>query len=478
MASLFRARGSDTLRKQLFLWVTIPMFVLIPLDTSILYKVGIHFVNQSFDDSLEDMANDVIAMMNESGKSPETYRMSDETQSVLFSNQYDKTYYAVYNAMGKFISGNLSLPFPVKQLSKNKCFKFSTIRHERVRLLAVKSVYQDKLHQAHPYFIVIAETLNKRSNLRSRILLAIILPQIMLMLVCGVMLLWGVTKGLAPLNELNEEISKRSSTQLDPVMLKNVPEEAMVLINSINLLIGRLRNAILAQNQFIADAAHQLRTPIAGIQAQVELALKQTPAQRPLAMISESVFKLTHLVNQLLRLSHNQPEAANVIELTPVNLLTLAQETCAEVIHFALQKHIDLGFESSTHQSTPDFEIFGDSQRLKVMLLNLLDNAIRYTPNGGKVTLSLTALENAIELRVEDNGVGIPAAEHDMIFERFHRVLDNSQEGSGLGLSIVKEIVILHGANIEVASAGNAAGTMMTVRFSKQIKHPEPTNVF
>lgn len=476
MASLFRSRGSDTLRKQLFLWVTIPMFVLIPLDTSILYKVGIHFVNQSFDDSMEDMANDVVAMINESGRNPETFSMSKETEGVLFSNQYDKTYYAIYNATGKLLSGNLPLPFRVKNLSKSKCFKSSVIQHERVRLLTVKSVHLGLQQKAQPYFVVIAETLHKRHNLRSRILLAIVLPQIILMIVCGAMLLWSVTKGLEPLHELNEEIAKRSSTQLDPVMLKNVPEEAMVLINSINLLMGRLRNAILAQNQFIADAAHQLRTPIAGIQAQVEVALKQERT-RPLVMISESVFKLTHLVNQLLRLSHNQPEAANVIELVPVNLFTLAQETCAEVIHFALQKHIDLGFESSSRQLTPDFEVFGDSQRLKVMLLNLLDNAIRYTPDGGKVTLALTALEDCIELRVEDNGVGIPENEHEMIFERFHRVLDNSQEGSGLGLSIVKEIAILHGADIAVASAGKGAGTIMTVRFNRKIKPSEPQHV-
>jgi two-component system, OmpR family, sensor histidine kinase TctE len=121
--------------------------------------------------------------------------------------------------------------------------------------------------------------------------------------------------------------------------------------------------------------------------------------------------------------------------------------------------------------------VFGDSQRLKVMLLNLLDNAIRYTPDGGKVTLALTALEDCIELRVEDNGVGIPENEHDMIFERFHRVLDNSQEGSGLGLSIVKEIVILHGADIAVASAGKGAGTIMTVRFNRKVKPSEPQHV-
>lgn len=472
MAKLFRLSSGYTLRKQLFLWVTIPMFVLIPLDTTILYKVGIHFVDQSFDDSMEDMANDVIAMINESGKSPQIFKMSQETQEVLFSNQYDQTYFAIYNARGTFLSGNLALPFKSKKLSKNKCFKFLNLNHERVRLLKMKSLYQGQ-----PYFVLIAETLHKRSNLRSRILLAIILPQVLLMLVCSVMLLWGVTKGLAPLNELNDEISKRSSTQLDPVMLKNVPEEAMVLINSINLLMGRLRNAILAQNQFIADAAHQLRTPIAGIQAQVELALKQDQTARPLTMISESVAKLTHLVNQLLRLSHNQPEAANVIELNPVNLFKLAQECCAEVIHFALQKKIDLGFESSESSSTDDFEVVADQQRLKVMLLNLLDNAIRYTPEGGKVTLSLLSHAQMIELRVEDNGVGIPETEHEMVFERFHRVLENSQEGSGLGLSIVKEIVILHGASIEVSQVGDGPGTIMTVRFRKQRPHAGQRNV-
>lgn len=474
MASLFRLNSRYTLRQQLLLWVIIPMFVLIPLDTTILYNVGIHFVNQSFDESLEDMANDVVAMINESGKSPEAFKMSDETEGVLFSNQYDKTYYAIYSASSTFLSGNQNLPLRARHVAKSKSFKLTEINHQPVRMLMLKSTYQNNAHQTHPYFIVIAETLNKRSNLHSRILLAIILPQIILMLVCGAMLFWGVTQGLAPLNELNNEIAKRSSTQLDPVMLENVPGEAVVLINSINLLMGRLRNAIQAQNQFIADAAHQLRTPIAGIQAQVELALKEEKSQRPLTMISESVFKLTHLVNQLLRLSHNQPEAANVIELAPVNLFTLSQETCAEVIHFALQKHIDLGFESSSRQLTADFEIFGDNQRLKVMLLNLLDNAIRYTPDGGKVTLALTALEDCIELRVEDNGVGIPENEHEMIFERFHRVLDNSQEGSGLGLSIVKEIVILHGADIEVASAGKGTGTIMTIRFKRKIKPSEP----
>jgi len=469
MANLLRLNSRYTLRRQLLLWVIIPMFVLIPLDTTILYKVGIHFVNQSFDDSLEDMANDVIAMIKESGKNPESFRMSDETEGVLFSNQYDKTYYAIYNSSTAFLSGNLKLPLKVRHASKSKCFKHAEINHQRVRMLTLKSTYQDNAHQSHPYFVVIAETLNKRSNLHNRILLAIILPQLMLMLVCGAMLFWGVTQGLAPLNELNDEISKRSSTQLDPVMLKNVPEEAMVLIKSINLLMGRLRNAILAQNQFIADAAHQLRTPIAGIQAQVELALKQESSQRPLSMIGDSVFKLTHLVNQLLRLSHNQPEAANLIELKPVDLLALAQDSCVEVIHFALRKNIDLGFESHAYQAIPDFEIVGDKSRLKVMLLNLLDNAIRYTPNGGRVTLLLTELESTIELRVEDNGIGIPEAERDMVFERFHRVIDNSQEGSGLGLSIVKEVIALHGASINIESAANASGTVIIVRLRKKV---------
>lgn len=467
MARLVTGRGRYTLREQLLLWVTLPMLVLILLDTTILYKVGIHFVNQSFDDSLVDIANDIVAMMNESGKRPQAFRMSSETESVLFSNQFDQTYYSIFNLAGSRLSGNYPLPF-VSDGRTNKHFQSRLIDHQQMRLLTVRSQVLDSMRQPQPYIIVIAETLNKRTDLRNRILLAIILPQLLLMLVCVLMLYWGIRQGLTPLSELNEEIAKRSSTQLDPVTLKSVPEEATLLINSINLLMGRLRNAIVSQNQFIADAAHQLRTPLAGIQAQVELALKQEDSQRPLMMISDSVAKLTHLLNQLLRLSRNQPEAANVIEYQPVNLLKIAQDTCVEIFHLALKKDIDLGFESSTDQPLASFDLYGDKQRLKVMILNILDNAIRYTPIGGRVTLSLQAVQQEMILKVEDNGMGIPEAERELVFERFHRVLENSQEGSGLGLSIVKEIAILHGANVYIESPTHGPGTVLVVHFRKQ----------
>lgn len=468
MPNPFFASGRYSLRRQLLLWITIPMFILIPLDTTILYKVGIHFVHQSFDDSMDEMANDVIALVNESGKSPEDFRISRETQNVLFSNQYDKTYYAIYNARLQLLTGNAHLPVdPSKLGHKKRTFTYAMINHEKVRSLIVMANYRDHLNVPHYYFVQIAETLHKRKNLRSRILLAIVFPQILLLIVSGAMLLLGISKGLAPLNELNNEISIRTSSQLDPVKLKKVPEEATVLITSINLLIGRLRNAIQAQNRFIADAAHQLRTPLAGIQAQVELALSQGDADHALEMIGSSVSKLTHLVNQLLRLSHNQPEAANVIDMKPTDIFLLAQEVYYELAHYALQKRIDFGFEAiSNHQKT-NYMISGDAQRLKVMLHNLLDNAIRYTPNGGKVSLVLDEGKDFVELNVEDNGVGIPESERTMVFERFHRVLDNSQEGSGLGLSIVKEILAFHYATIQVLSPAQGPGNIMSVRFRK-----------
>jgi len=467
MNRLFKLSEGRTLRRQLFLWVTIPMFILVPLDTTILYKVGNHFIEQSFDEMLEDIANDVIAMISESGKSPEKFSMSTESQTVLFSGKDDKTYFAIYDAQGHYLSGDSALPFSLKDTLNHRHLRYAKAHGEVVRLLNLKSKIVDHLNQPHTYYVLIAETVNKRNDLRGRILLAIVLPQLLLLLVCSVMLLAGVTKGLRPLHELNEEIAKRSSTQLEPVMLNNVPEEAMVLINSINLLMGRLNNAILAQNQFIADAAHQLRTPLAGIQAQLELALRQDQSQHQLGMISESVTKLTHIVNQLLRLSNNQPEAANIIVLKPVNLLTLAQDACVDVIHFALQKNIDLGLESSGEGPLPDFTISADKQRLKILLVNLLDNAVRYTPEGGKVTLSVIAQEKWIDINVEDNGIGIPEQEHAMVFERFHRVLNHSQEGSGLGLSIVKEIVALHGASISVSAGAQGVGTLMSVRFQR-----------
>lgn len=456
------------MRKQLLLWVSLPMFALIVIDTTILYQIGVGIIKQSVDQGMEDVAKDVLAVIQASGKSPDVYVMPKETHDVLFSSNIDKTTYAIFDAQGNYLIGDSNLPFVGYETSlKAAYFSFISLKNEKMRLLKLKFVHPNGSQVPSIFYLQIGETLNNRHLLESRILAAIIIPQVILMVASVGLLMWGVTKGLNPLKELNSELSKRSDRQLEPIQFDRVPQEATQLIVSINGLMDKLKHAMHARNRFIADAAHQLRTPLAGMSAQVELALQQNNQSHALKMVSKSANVLVHLVNQLLQLSYNQPEAANVIEFKPVDLFLLAKEVCTELAHYAFSKSIDFGFECASENDSHTYIIAGDVSRLRIMLHNLLDNAIRYTPAEGRVTVSLRKAEPDIVLSVEDNGIGIPYSEKEKVFERFHRVLDNAQEGSGLGLSIVKEVLDLHKAQIRVLTPTDGRGTLMQVVFNQ-----------
>ena len=226
-----------------------------------------------------------------------------------------------------------------------------------------------------------------------------------------------------------------------------------------------------AQNRFIADAAHQLRTPLAGAQAQLELALLESDPdqhQELLERVSTSMERLSHTITQLLSLARNQQDASHNMVMSRVNLNKIAQEVTTDMVPTAIKKGLDLGFEADT-QSTI---ILGDSKRLKEMLYNLVDNALLYTPAGGKVTVKVQHEAGEIVLSVIDNGPGIPKSEREKVFERFHRVIGTGQEGSGLGLAIVMEIAQLHQANVEIADEPRKKGLNIQVSFAemKQLK--------
>ena len=276
----------------------------------------------------------------------------------------------------------------------------------------------------------------------------------------------SVKKGLAPLNDLQNAVSKRSEQNLSPIDLPNIPEEVFLVANSVNNLMKQLQNLISVQNRFIADAAHQLRTPLAGAQAQLEIAefggnpliLKST-----LPKVHQSLDRLLHTVNQLLILSKSQPEAIAMIKMTTVDLNLIAKEVASEMAPTAIQKNIDLGFESSEVPAL----MTGNAERIKALLYNLLDNAILYTQDGGKVTVAIIVEKSTIELKVTDNGPGVSPEERNKIFDRFHRVMGSGQEGSGLGLAIVKEIANLHGANITILDENKDHGLQVLVCFSR-----------
>ena len=347
----------------------------------------------------------------------------------------------------------------------NPNFTDGVVNNLPVRIVSTL-VKIEKNGEEIPVYIQVAETLNKRQALAGQVLLDIIVPQLLLVLFTISIIWFGVERGLEPLFELQAAVSERSYLNLTPINIPNVPTEVMILVNSVNTLMRQLDGVLSAQNRFIADAAHQLRTPLAGAQAQLELALlEEDPEQHKylLNRVNESMDRLTHTISQLLSLARNQQDALHKAELTPVDLSEIAQKVTTDMVPTAIKKGIDLGFEESDQPTI----ILGDRKRLNEMLYNLIDNALLYTPAYGKVTVNVRHEAGEIVLSVEDNGPGIPKSEHEKVFERFHRVMGSGQEGSGLGLSIVMEIAQSHQATVEIVDEPNKKGLNIQVNFTE-----------
>jgi two-component system sensor histidine kinase TctE len=261
---------------------------------------------------------------------------------------------------------------------------------------------------------------------------------------------FGLSRGVAPINALQRRLRARRPDDLSPIDERLAPSEIGPLITAMNDLLSRLEATLLAQKRFVADAAHQLKTPLAGLRTQAELAMRGTPpgdTHTSLEQIIAGTSRATRLVNQLLLMA--KAENPNTMEMPPMDLTHLAKEQIQQWIQVALKRGIDLGFEGPDH---PVY-IKGQSLLLGEALNNLIDNAIRYTPAPGQITVSIEAHEDGVILAVEDSGPGIAPEERARVFDRFYRVLGSSVDGSGLGLAIVKEIAHLHDAKVLIADA-------------------------
>jgi two-component system sensor histidine kinase TctE len=254
------------------------------------------------------------------------------------------------------------------------------------------------------------------------------------------------------------------------VAVSEVPGEVRPLLNSINDLLRRLDSALTLQSRFVADAAHQLKTPVAALQAQIELAVRNDdPAQlrASIEVMQTGLERLSRLVSQLLALARNEPEAAALVRLEPLDLNSLALEVASRWVPEALKRSIDLGFEGAVAPVTVE----GDAGRLRELFDNLLDNAIGYSKAHGRVTVRV-AEEPAPIVSVSDDGPSIPPQERQRVFERFHRLLGTARDGSGLGLAIAQEIARVHGAEITLAEDPDGVGNTFQVKFPRPRQHP------
>lgn len=283
-----------------------------------------------------------------------------------------------------------------------------------------------------------------------------LLPELLLTLVSISVVWFGVRSGLRPLAELRQELAGRSQADLSQVQV-NVPEEIQPVVTEINELLQRLEHSLFSQRNFVSDAAHQLRTPIAALQAQVEAVMSESsPAVRKnLDGVLLAAHRLSHLVAQMLALARAEPSLAQTHpEVSLEGVVLQAAETWLPI---AINKQIDLGFELS-----PAF-VRGNSLLLQELLGNLLDNALRYTPEQGTVTVSCGMNTGAAWFSVEDSGKGIAESERERVFERFYQPPGSLSDGSGLGLAIAREIVRQHGGTVKVMNSSILGGALLKV---------------
>ncbi len=463
-------RTHASLRKKILSWLMPLMLLLILVDSTLLNRLAINALEKELDADLHSSSEDITDYLKQSGIDGKDFELLENASRILLNDNVDKILFSVTNENGILLSGDYNLFNITKgNTSKLKSYYFFTeINHEKFRV--IRSTFKViNSAGAHDINIQVAVTLNRRNALANKILVGIVVPQLLLVLVSFLIISISVKRGLAPLGELQSAVSRRSEKNLSPINLPNIPEEVSLVANSINQLMKQLQNLISGQNQFIADAAHQLRTPLAGAQAQLELAeFEDNPVllKAILLKVHQSLDRLLHTINQLLILAKSQPEAMSMIKMESLDLNSISKEVASEMVPTAIQKNIDLGFEEG---ATPAM-IQGNAERLKELLYNLLDNAIRYTQYGGWVTMSIKVTDEDVELTVVDNGPGISMTDRDKIFDRFHRVIGSGQDGSGLGLAIVKEIANLHNADIFVSDKNSDQGLQVTVIFNKLIE--------
>ena len=450
-------KAPKSLRRQLLLWLLLPLAIVLGISSAVSYYRALHFANLAYDRALYRTALALADQVDVDG----VHIVADLPQVAKNLLEYDETdaiYYRISDPDGNLVLGEKALPAPKNLPASNDHLYFeSQFNGAAIRVVAFSLPIENS---AKTVLVEVAETVDKRNDLVEEIVKEMIIPQLLILLLAAGLIFIGIKRGLLPLQRLQDSINARSHRDLSPLNVDAAPREIRPLLKAMNNLMGRVHDVAKLQQQFIADASHQMRTPIAGLQTQAQLALREKdPAKThsTLALILSSTSRLSHLLSRLLSMASVDPAAGREAKFKEVNLITLTTKVTSDFIAAATDKNIDLGFDAKTREAT----ILGDDLMLREMLANLIDNAICYTPEKGIITVSIEKITDKIVLSVTDNGIGIPPEERTQVFERFHRLRDNEGEGCGLGLAIVKEIVLAHNAEIEISDglrANNHAG--------------------
>jgi len=485
-------------------WLLAPLLLVWPMSIAVTYLVAASIANAPFDRGLEESAT-VLAQQIKLVDGQARLILPVTASEILRADETDRVYFQVLGSKGEFIGGDIELPLPPEDENEAPGivrFRDDSMRGEDVRVAWVRVDLKAR-PGTHAPLVQVAETRGKRAQLAGEIIKGVILPQFVILPIAVVLVWFGLSRGIRPLYRLQQRISQRKVDDLSPINLLEAPEEVGPLVNSFNQLLARLERNIEDQKRFIADAAHQMRTPLAGLRTQAELAMRQSDPdeiRRSLQQLATGSERATRLINQLLALARAENRSGAVPTPAALDLEATARAVLHELVPLALEKHIDLGFEERGRPARID----GNPVLLHELVKNLIDNAIHYTPAGGSVTVRIVADRPAdgnepgdasdghvtpdpdrahgpvFTLEVEDTGPGVPAPERALVFERFYRVLGNTEHGSGLGLAIVREIAQQHGATVTLQdnprAPGPLPGTLVRVRFPHAEDAPRPSS--
>jgi two-component system sensor histidine kinase TctE len=454
---IFRRRKNNrALLNKILIWMFGPLFLLWTIGLVITYFIAQNIANAPYDRTLADHLR-LLKHDIEQQAILEGIQLSPSVITILHGDVAHLVHWEIQDKNGNSIGGNAQIPLPQSWTYDENEIRF---RNETLdnRSIRVAYLWGGRDRSGLPFLTVVAQSNEMRATLQQEILTGMLTPQLIVLPLAALLAGLGLTQGLEPLNLLQERIRARRANDMSPISAELAPAEIVPLVAAMNSLLGRLAASAETQRRFVANAAHQLKTPLAGMRTQAELALRERSPEKMNASLEQLVLgseRATRLVNQLLALARAEGAGNPTQRVTDeVNLNEVAEKQTSDWVQTALQKKIDLGFEPA---ATPMY-VSGSALMLAEMLNNLIENALLYSPSSGWVTVRVGGDALSTYIEVEDSGPGIAPQDQRRVFDRFFRVLGSGAEGSGLGLSIVKEIAEQHYASVAFMPPGSRKG--------------------
>lgn len=458
------ARPPESLRRKLLWRLGGLLSLVLLLGGGLAFALAVHFASGVFDQWLFDSASTLATQVKATAGSPQVDLPRSAVEMFEF-DAVDRVYYDVMSGDGRRIFGNAVLPSPAAvKPGGGPTFYDASLQGNPVRVVALRVMTPDS--QAGAVRIQVAETTNKRDSLIAQIFLLSLLPQLLLLLLAALAIWYAVHSAMRSFMQVTASLSGYDPGRPDPLPDPDAsPAEIRPLLLALHDVVGKLSQAQESQQRFIANASHQLRTPLAALQVQAERALREPDPDKhsaALQSVLKTLTRLRHISHQLLMLARSEPVGNAALQLRPVDLAALVRDELEQWTDPAVAAGADLGYEGPVS----GIIINGEPQLLHELIGNLVDNAIRYSHRGARITVALHD-KPAATLIVDDEGPGIPEAERSLVLERFYRRAQGQGEGAGLGLAIAREIVARHGGSLGIETPPDGRGTRVKITFAQ-----------